>query len=422
MIKYEIEKLDNGLRVIYVPITQTNAVTVLMLVNTGSRFETKAENGISHFLEHMFFKGTASRPSTMMIANELDGIGASYNAFTSEEYTGFYVRCSKNKYQIAIDILGDIIQNSLFDEAEIIKEKGVIIEEINMYEDLPQKQIFDITKEHFYGDTPLGRSTLGTKNNIKSFDRNQFINYKSHHYLAKNSVVVIAGNGTKKDWKEQVVENFSHLDASEAPKAVDFIKFNKKNSVKTKYKKTDQAHMTIGINTLKRNDDKRFALKLVNNILGETMSSRLFTEVREKRGLAYYVGSDSWYFADCGALVAFAGVDTARLSEAIKVISEQIRKIANHSITKKELQKAKDNIEGKMYLGLEDSFSVAEFLAEHELLYNKIISPEEIVKKIKAVTLAEANDIILRLVKNDGLKLSLIGPYKSGVQFEKLIK
>lgn len=416
MLNYQTHKLSNGLRTIFVPMSQTNAVTILILINTGSRNEDTKTNGISHFLEHLFFKGTPSRPSAMQISYELDSIGASYNAFTSEEYTGFYICCAKTKFSQAIDILADMIVNSSFAEPEINKERGVVIEEINMYEDLPQKQIIDITKEHFYGDTPLGRSTLGPKENINRFCHRDFINYKNLHYIAENSILSIAGGGEAKTWKKLAEEKFGQL-AKGKIIAADPVKIIKqKKSIKLKYKKTDQAHITLGLNTFSRHDKKRYELKIINNILGETMSSRLFTEVREKRGMAYYVGSDSWYFDDAGALVAYAGVDKNRINEAINVIKEQLQLIGKNSITNKELQKAKDNIEGHMYLGLEESFAVAEFFAEQELLYKEILQPEQIIKEIKNKELDQVNNLAANIV-NDNIKLTIIGPYKSTKQF-----
>jgi len=421
MINFSRQTLKNGLKTIHIPLENSNSVTILVLVGTGSRYETKNINGISHFLEHLFFKGTKNRPSTSAIAHELDSIGAYYNAFTSEEYTGFFVTCAKNKIDLASDILSDILINSQFDENEITKEKGVIAEEINMYEDIPQKQIIDLTKEHFYGDTPLGRSTLGTKKIISSLNRTHFLKYLKTHYSAKNSIVAIAGGVDSKTWKKIINNNFGAFnDHKISPPAK--CQINKNSSVRLKIKKTDQTHLTLGFNTFARNNENRFTLKLINNILGETMSSRLFTEVREKRGLAYYVGSDEWYFTDTGALVAYAGVDNKRFIEAVEIITEEIKKLSRATITQKELQKAQDNIEGKIYLGLETTFSIAEFYGEQELLYEDILKPSEIVQKMKKISLQEVNSLAHKLIKQNPLKLTSIGPYQNENKLNKLIK
>jgi len=420
MIHFYSKKLSNGLRLLNIPIKESNAITILFIVGTGSRYETTNQNGISHFLEHMFFKGTTKRPTTSDISYELDSIGASYNAFTSEEYTGFYVQCAKSKIEIAMDILSDILIDSQFNEKDISKEKNVIIEEINMYEDLPQRQIVDITKEHFFGNTPLGRSTLGNKKNIRSFRKKDFIKYLSDHYSTKNSILAIAGGEVNNIFSisSKYFSNFNKEKFNDYEKI--YTK-NNKLSVRIKYKKTDQAHLTLGLTTFERKSNDRYALKLINNILGETMSSRLFTEIREKRGLAYYVGSDDWYFHDTGALVAYAGVDTKRIDESISVIKNEIEKLAQNTITEKELQKAKDNLEGKMYLGLETTFSYAEYFAEQELLYGKIMQPEEIVDKIKSISINEINTLTKKIIKNK-IKLTIIGPYKNENRFIKLIK
>lgn len=422
MIHFGRHKLANGLRVITVPMKETKAVTVLALVGTGSRYETKSLNGISHFLEHMFFKGTKKRPTNLHIARELDSIGASYNAFTSEEYTGFYVRSAKDKYSVGLDIIADILLNSQFPDTEIFKEKQVIIEEINMYEDLPQKKIIDLTKQVFYPNCSLGRSVLGDKKTVASLNRNNFLGYLKSNYVARNTILVIAGSGDKNEWLESVKNKFYNYNNNILPRFRPIPKNNQKNSrIKVQYKKTDQAHLTLGVRTFPRKDKRRYPLAVFNNIIGATMSSRLFSEVRERRGLAYYVGSDTFEFTDTGGYIAYAGVQITRLEEAIKVIYNEILKTAKFALGGEELERAKNNIEGKMYIGLEDSFSVAEFLAEQELLFDKIEQPEEILDQIKSIS----GDQIFRLAKNlfkpEQFNLTIIGPYKEVGRFKKLV-
>jgi predicted Zn-dependent peptidase len=419
-MNFQTKKLKNNLEIIYIPIKQINAVTCLFMINTGSRFETKKENGISHFLEHMFFKGTKNRPNTQKIAYELDSIGASYNAFTSEEYTGFYIKSAKTKIEKSLDILSDMLNNSLFEEKEISKEKGVIVEEINMYEDLPQKQIIDITKLHLYKNTPLGRSTLGTKQTVKSFTKSDFIKYKNQKYTSSNSVLVIAGNYDDKKTHQIVEKLFTNFNNNKLPNYKKAPKIKNTKSVYIKNKKTDQAHITLAIPSFSRHNQDKFTLSIINNILGETMSSRLFAEVREKRGLAYYVGSDTWYFDDTGSIIAYAGVDPKRINEAIKVISYQLKRISQYTITDQEIKKAKDNIEGKMYLGLEDSLSVAEFFAEQKLLHKKILIPSQIIDKIKHITKSDIENISNNIFKKE-IKLSIIGNFTNKNKFTKLI-
>lgn len=423
MIHFERYKLANGMRVILAPMKETKAVTVLALVGTGSRYETKSQNGISHFLEHLFFKGTKRRPTYLHIARELDSIGASFNAFTSEEYTGFYVRSAKDKFGVGLDIISDILLNSQFPEAEIAKEKQVIIEEINMYEDIPQKQIIDITKEVFYPNSSLGRPVLGNKKSVTNLNRNDFVNYLASNYTAKNSIIVIAGGGNKEEWLEAIKSKFALLSNKQEPKFRLILKTDQKNpKIKIKYKKTDQAHLTLGVRTFSRKDKRRYPLAVFNNILGATMSSRLFSEVRERRGLAYYVGSDTMEFYDTGGYLAFAGVQITRLEEAIKVIYGEILKTAKFVLGGEELERAKNNIEGKMYIGLEDSFSVAEFFAEQELLFGEILQPEEILAEIKKVDEAQILRLARNLFKTEYFNLTIIGPFKGEGKFRGLLK
>lgn len=423
MIHFERHKLGNGMRVILAPMKETKAVTVLALVGTGSRYETKSQNGISHFLEHLFFKGTKKRPTYLHIARELDSIGASYNAFTSEEYTGFYVRSAHDKFEIGLDIISDILLNSQFPDSEIVKEKQVIIEEINMYEDIPQKQILDLTKENFFPNSSLGRPVLGNKQTVASFKRVDFLHYLACNYVSRNSIIVIAGAGNKDEWLESIKNKFLRLSNNKLPETRTVTNNQQKNpKIKIKYKKTDQAHLTLGVKTFPRKDKRRYPLAVFNNILGATMSSRLFSEVRERRGLAYYVGSDTMEFADTGGYLAFAGVQISRLEEAIKVIYNEILKTARFALGGEELERAKNNIEGKMYIGLEDSFSVAEFFAEQELLFSEIKQPEEILVEIKKIDETQ----ILRLAKNlfnpKYFNLTAIGPFKGEEKFRKLLR
>jgi predicted Zn-dependent peptidase len=415
-------KLKNGLKIITAPIKETKAVTVLFLVGTGSRYEDKKYNGISHFLEHMFFKGTNKRPSTLDISQELDSVGASYNAFTSEEETGFYVRVSSDHFSMALDILVDMLFNSKFDSEEIEREKGVILEEINMYQDVPQRYIFDLTKKLFYGDSPLGRSTAGEKETVKKFNRDDFIKYRTTHYNPENMTIVIAGSKNHIDWVNEVKKYLGDY-----PKKIE----NKYSAISPSQscpkvllypKKTDQAHLTIGFPTFKRTDKRHSILKIINNVLGETMSSRLFTQVRERRGLAYYIGTDIWNFRDTGAIVSYAGVDLKRVDQAIRVILEEFKKIKSEKITKIELDRAKENLKGRMYLELEDSMSVASFLGEQELFWNKIDSPEQIINDIFKVTQKEVFDLSQELFQTNKINFTMISPFKDDKKFSELMK
>lgn len=422
MINYTKHQLNNGLTLITAPMKETKAVSVLVMVKVGSRYETKEENGISHFLEHMFFKGTSKRPTSLDISKELDAIGAEFNAFTSEEYTGFYISSSADHFDISLDILSDMLHNSKFDEAEITKEKGVILEELNMYKDIPQKYVQDLAKELLYGNTPLGRTILGQPHNIKSFKRKDFVNYIKKHYQAQNTIIAIAGNPNGSNWLKTVDQLFGSFPKGAKNVYQKQSESQKKPAVLLHYKKTDQAHLILGFRTINRFDPRRYDLKVMNNLFGGIMSSRLFTEIRENRGLAYYVGSSYWEFDDVGSLIVSAGLDKNRIDEAIKVILDEFNKIKNEPISQEELNRSKENIKGRFYLNLEESYAIAEFLADQELLYGDIKDPDEIIKKILAVKPEDIAKLAKEFFISQNLNLTIIGPYKDKNRFEKLLE
>ncbi len=422
MLNYKLTRFNNGLKLITAPLSNTKAVTVLFLVGTGSRYEEKSSNGMAHFLEHMFFKGTKKRPNTIDIAKSLDSVGASYNAFTSEEHTGFYVRSSAEHFELALDILFDMFYNSLFVDEEIQREKGVICEEINMYQDNPQQYIAEVAKELFYGDQPLGWRVAGKKETVKKFTRESVIQFRDKFYTPDNMIVVVAGGKNEVDWHKKVKDIFSKI-SSKKKDTWQKVKENQTSpKISISHRKTDQAHMILGFRTLPRTDKRRPILKVLNNLFGENMSSRLFTEVRERRGLAYYVSSEIADFNDTGVFGVGAGVDINRLDESIKVILDEFKKLKNHPVTAEELKRAKENLKGKLYLGLEESFSVAEFLADQELFWKKIESPEEIIAKYQKVTPEDIKKIANEFFTSKNLNLALLGPLKDKEKYQKILE
>lgn len=420
MLNYRKTKLNNGLKIITAPMRETKAVTILVMVGTGSRYENKKLNGISHFLEHMFFKGTKKRPSTLDISRELDSVGANYNAFTSEEETGFYIRVSSDRFKLALDILIDMLFNSKFDPEEIEREKGVILEEINMYQDIPQRYIFDLTKKLFFGNTPLGCPVAGQKETIMKFRQEDFKRYQASYYNPANMIIVVAGNKNHINWEKEIISYLNNYPKKIQKQYEKICTNQSKIGILLYCKKTDQAHLTLGFPAFKRTDKRRPILKVLNNILGETMSSRLFTQVRERCGLAYYIGTDIWDFRDTGAILSYAGVDLKRIEQAITVILEEFKKLTIEKIKKEELNKAKENLKGRMYLELEDSMSVAQFLGEQELFWGKIESPEKIIKDIFKVT---ENDILYlakELFIKHKLNFAMISPYEDKENLKKI--
>lgn len=415
--------LPNGLRVLTIPMPSFESATVLVMVGAGSRYETRKNSGISHFLEHMAFKGTKRRPTAMDISTLIDGIGGEFNAFTGKETTGYYVKSQASHIELSLDLLSDMLQNSLLDKAEIEKEKGVILEEINLYEDTPVRKIGDVYERLLYGDTPMGWDIAGEKDIIKSTSREDFVEYMESLYSADNLTVVVAGGIDSKKVEELVKTHFSHMKKFKTKKflAVNDLR-QSKPAVQIKHKVTEQVHIALGVRTVPQEHKDHYSLGILAAILGGGMSSRLFHEVREKRGLAYYVRSSSDHYQDSGTLVSTAGVDPKRVEEAIKVIVDEYRGVQSlkFKVQSAELNKAKEYLKGHMVLELEDSRAVAAFYAGQELLEKKIDNPEEVLVKINKVTIDEVSAVAAKYLKRP-LNLAIIGNFTDRQRFEKLL-
>lgn len=400
------------------------SATVMLMVAAGSRYENKQNSGISHFLEHMAFKGTKKRPSAMEIASLIDGMGGEVNAFTGKETTGYYIKSSAAHVDFSMDILSDIMQHSLFDENEIVKERDVIIEEINMYEDSPARKLGDVYEELLYGDTPLGWDIAGEKKIVKAAVREDFINYRASLYSAANMTLVVAGGVDAKDVQAMAEKYFANMKRFDTLRYGEVEDKQEKPAVKIKVKKTEQAHFALGVRTTPEEHLDKYPLWLLAAVLGGGMSSRLFSEIREKRGLAYYVRSHSDHYTDCGSLVTTAGVDVKRVDEAIKVAVDEYRKIADNKepVKKEELTKAKEFIKGHLVLDLEDSRSVAGFYAQQELLEETIDNPDAILVKIDKVSVEDIQRVAEKYLGKNPLNLAVIGNFEDKERFEKLLE
>lgn len=422
-MKYYKKTLPNGLRVITVPMPSFESATALIMVGAGSRYENKKNNGISHFLEHMAFKGTRTRPTFMDIAGLIDGIGGEFNAFTNKEYTGYYIKAAKNNIEICLDLLSDMIQNSLLDPGEIEKEKGVIIEEINLYEDTPMRKIGDIYERLLYGDTPLGWDIAGEKDIIRRITRDDFMDYLQKYYSPSNMTVVLAGGIDVKKSEDMVHKYFSNMRPFKTGKFLKIEEAQKKPQMLIRNKKTEQAHLALGFRTVSIDSPEKYPLWVLANILGGGMSSRLFSEVREKRGLAYYVRCNSEQYIDAGSLTVSSGVDPKRAHEAVEVIISELKDLRDGKkpITKDELKKAKENIKGHVVLELEDSRSASIFYSTQDILERKILNPDEVLEKIDKVTEAQVMKVAKKYISEKTLNLALIGDFTSKVKFEKLL-
>lgn len=417
----------NGLRLITAPMKDTNTVAVIVAAAAGSKYETKNVSGLSHFLEHMLFKGTKKRPKTKDIAESLDAVGGEYNAYTSQESTAYYAKVDKEHIDLAIDVVSDIYLNSKLNAKEIEKERGVILQEINMYEDTPMLAVQEEFEHLLYGDQPAGWKVIGTKENITRVSRKDFVDYRRKFYNASNTVVCVVGNFGKIGERRvigDIGKIFLRMKSGGENKKIKTVEIQTKPEIKIKHKKTDQAHLVLGFRSYDMFHKDRFALALLANILGGTMSSRLFLSVRERLGLAYYVSASDDEYSDCGYFSVRAGVDTdkKKIEKTVKVILGEIGKIRARGVSEKELKKAKDNLRGKMALTLESSDEVASYLAGQELSRREIKTPEQILAKIDKVG---KNDI-LRVARNifvdEKLNLALIGPVEDGKFLEKMLK
>lgn len=423
-MQYHKRVLENGLRLITIPMPSFESATVMVMVGAGSRYETPKNNGISHFLEHMAFKGTKKRPSAMEIASLIDGIGGEFNAFTSKEITGYFVKASKDHVELCLDVLSDMLQNSKLDKLEIEKERGVILEEINLYEDTPSRKIGDVYESLLYKDTPMGWDIAGRKEVIKTITREDFVDYMQSLYSAHNITVVVAGGIEVKKTEELVEKYFAKMPRFDTVRYIPLVENQVKPDLYIKHKTTEQVHIGVGFRTVPINSSEKHALSVLSSILGGGMSSRLFSEVREKRGLAYYVRTGSESYQDAGNLVSTAGLDPKRVEEGIAVIIEEYSKFSKGkaNITKQELAKAKEYLKGHLVLELEDSRFVAAFYAQEELLEEKVETPEELLKEIDKVTLDQIEAVAKKYFVSSGLNLAIIGNFEDRQRFAKLLK
>jgi len=411
-------RLENGLRIITVPSKGTQTVTVLVLVGTGSKYEKKEENGISHFLEHMYFKGTKKRPSSLEVAEALDKVGGIYNAFTSQEYTGYFAKVSKEHFNLALDWVSDIFLNSTLPEKEIEKERGVIIEEINMRKDHPMEHVQVLWQKVLYGDQPAGWDIAGTVETVSRISRKDLIKYRDTHYVASNTIVCLAGNFNERLGVEKVKKYFSKIRIGKSREKPKVIEKQNKPEILFEKRDTDQTHICLGVRGFNLFDERRYVQEILGLILGGMMSSRLFEKIRTKLGIAYYIETEAFSDPDTGYLVTRAGLSNEKLEEGISEILKEYKKIKRDGVSKYELKKAKDYIKGKINILLESSDAKASFFAIQEILEKKISTPKEIFAKIDKVSRNDILKLAREIFKPEKLNLALIGP--KGVKQEIL--
>lgn len=414
MLALSRDVLPNGVRLITVPQHESQAMTLLFLVGAGSRYETATQNGLSHFLEHILFKGTKSFPTPQALSEALDGIGADFNAYTSEEYTSYYIHAAAKHFPLALQVLAEMFYEPRYAPGDVDREKGVIVEEINMYRDLPQRHVFDVLKELMYGDTALGRNIAGTKETVISFGQSDFSAYQAAFYTPDNIIVGLAGNPLDADWMGELRRAFDSRTGQKARSYEPAVLRQDGPRARIEHRPTDQTHIALALPTIKETDGRREVQLVLNSILGGSMSSRLFNEIREQRGLAYYVHSGDDTYHDVGSLIVSTGVRNANAKEAVEVILHELNRLRHEPVTAAELQRAKDHYAGRLALRLEDSSEIAGVVARQELHYGRQFQPEELVELVTAVTAEEIQAFAAEYFKREAIHLAAVGPFEEG--------
>jgi predicted Zn-dependent peptidase len=418
---FERHKLGNGLRVLLAPMPQATSVTCMIMLAAGSRYETRETSGIAHFSEHMFFKGTERRPTARDIGMEVDGIGGEFNAFTGKEYTGYYVKCAAEFRDTALDVLVDMLRNSKFAEDEIEREKGVIVEEMNMYYDTPRDFIGGVYEELLYGDQPLGWDIIGRRETVRAAGRDTFLGYTGRWYKPERMVVGLGGNvgGDAVAKIEQLLGDLAAAETGQPPPLQPQDADGPR--LKIHRKQSDQAHLCIGVRSYPLDHPDRYVLQLLATVLGTGMSSRLFTEVRERRGLAYYVFGINHSYTDAGSLYSQAGVDINRADEAVETIAQELRRIADEPVESAELEKSRNLAKGRFLLQLENPQGMIMFGLRREVLEGEAVEPQEIQEGLDAVTAEDIQRVAQDVIGGNGLNLALIGPFDEAEKFEQLL-
>ncbi len=435
-----LTKFKQSLPLLTINLPAAKSVTVMFLANTGSRFEPVGKEGIAHFFEHMVFKGTVNYPNAKSLARTLDSVGADFNAFTSKEYTGYYVKSAVANFDLALDVLSDMLFAPLLNQEDIDREKGVIIEELNMYVDTPQYHISNVFEQLIFADSSLAHDIIGYKDSIRSLTSADFQSFLQQYYGPENLLLVVAGgldkiNQDQKVLADKVALAFSKLKSKRGqnhklavPKAKQGkhgqpVEINKNAFSRRRFKlvkrRSEQAHFVMAWPSLDRHHSDRFTLSVLSTILGGNMSSRLFTEVREKRALCYYVRSNLEYYHDSGYLGASAGVDPGRLNEAIQATKDVFYNLANArgkkgesgEISAAELLRAQNYLKATTILNLEESNNVAQFYGFKELLNNKVLTPDEALAKIDAVKIEDLQRLAKFIFQKEQLRFAIIGDF-----------
>ncbi len=413
--------LDNGLRLLTCNMSHTRSVSVVFFLGVGPRYETDSEAGISHFIEHLCFKGTEKRRSSKEISEAIESVGGMINGGTDKELTTFWCRVTSQHFPLALDVLVDLLRNSRFDANDIDRERQIIIEEINMSLDSPRQRVAMLFDELLWPGQPLGRDIAGSKETVSALTQQQMLDFLSHHYLPNNTVVSIAGDIEQKQVQEVISQALSDWRPNKLPAGFPNSSSQEAARLHIEFRDTEQAQLCLGIPGLSFFHPDRYAIDLLSIILGEGMSSRLFTEVREQQGLAYEIHSYADHFADAGAVIIHAGVDPGRTEEALTAIINQVANL-KEQISEAERKKAKEMAKGRLLLSLENSRNVAAWLGAQELLTNRILTADEVISLVEAVTTEDLKRVAQQLLTGDKLNLAIVGPVKEEEPLARLLK
>ena len=419
---YEKVTLDNGLRLITAPMPATMSVAINFFIGTGSRYETDAEAGVSHFIEHMCFKGTKKRPTPIEISSVIEGVGGMLNAGTDKELTVYWCKVAQPHFGSALDVMADILLNSKFDPTEMEKERQVIIEEINMSLDLPAAKVSMLLDEIMWPGQPLGRDIAGSKESVTAITRKMMLDYMAEQYQPENAVLTIAGAIDTKETAAAVNKTLAGWQKKKPQ--VKYTNYTEKpigRRVAIEKKSTEQTQMCLALPGISIVHPDRFKLDLLNIILGEGMSSRLFTEIRDKLGLAYSIQSYAEHFLDTGAMVISAGVDNKNFAVAIKAILKELSRLKER-IPEAEINKAKELFKGRIYLRMEDSRSVASWTGTQEILLGKIQTVDDVINIVDAITAEELQKVAGEYLVGEKLHLAAVGPINPDKNWEELLK
>lgn len=410
MLNYKIKTLKNGIRFITAPLPSTEATTIQIMVGTGARFDPLDKSGISHFLEHMFFKGSAKYPGFDKVTTVFDSIGAGYNASTSYEGIRFYIQTCSTDFKKGYDVLKDIFKNPLFDEEYMELERGVILEEIKMYKDMPQAWVGILNQEQSFPNHPLGADLGGDDKTVRNITREDLVNNWKAHYSPEQMIISLVGDLSDKSLIKMIEHDFE--DIPKIP-AKEFAPFDNKSflpSIKQEVRKIDQANFIVSYPAIKKPDERRYAINLMDVILGGSPSSRLYSEIREKRGLAYDVGSGTNAFFDTGTYYIYGGVKADQMEEVYKLINIEVEKLKKDGVTDDELERAKGNLRGTITRTLESSYSIADYLCSSLYWYKEIIEPSEVLDRYEAITKEEIKTLANEIFDPKKAIVSVVGP------------